>query len=196
MEDNNRSRILVAAYNLFNNRGYRSVTVQDLATELGMSKKTLYQYFNGKEEIAAAVIEEKMKSITEFIKKFDIEKSDPLLIIREIILFLGKESLRFGPLFLMDIEKYLPNLAYKYKGFREESKQVLEYLLKRAHEMGKIKDVPTHLIMQILNESLRTLVKPEFLSQNPYSKTEVIETFIDIFFSGIVVPEKCSVKGD
>ena len=44
--------------------------------------------------------------------------------------------------------------------------------------------------MEILHESLRALVKPDFLSSQNYSRTDVVDTFIDIFFSGIATPTK------
>lgn len=188
MDDINRERIIKAAYHLFNTRGYRSVTVQDLAEEVGMSKKTIYQYFDGKEEIAKAVVEETINRINQIKDNPDLEELNPLIALREILLQARNGSLRFGALFLMDMQKFLPDLAAKYKQFREEGKQTVEHLLKKAQEMGLLKDIPINLVMEILHESLNSLTKPEFLSQHSYSMQEVTTIFIDIFFSGIALP--------
>lgn len=190
MENINRIRILQAAHELFYTRGYRSATINDLANKLGMSKKTIYLYFSSKEEIATSVVEETMKKIAELMNKSELTQSDPLFVLRENFINSKDEFLRFSPLFLMDIQKYLPQLAVRYKQFREERKHVIENLLVRAKELGHIKDIPIHLVMEILHESLRALVKPDFLSSQIYSRTEVVDTFIDIFFSGIATPAK------
>jgi len=190
MENINQIRILQAAHELFYIRGYRSVTIKDLADKMGMSKKTIYQYFTSKEEIATAVVNETIKKITETMNKSEFTQVDPLIVIRENFINPKDEFLRFSPLFLMDIEKYLPELAVVYKKFRGERKQVIENLFKSAKELGLIKDIPIHLTMEILHESLHALVKSEFLLEHNYSKSNVVDTFIDIFFSGIAAPAK------
>ncbi len=189
MDTINEMRILQAAHELFYTRGYRSATIKDLADKLGMSKKTIYQYFSSKEEIATAVVYETMKKIGELMDKSEFTQSNPLIVLRENFINSKDEFLRFSPLFLMDIEKYLPLLAVKYKQFREERKKVIEDLLISAKEIGLIKDIHIHLAMEILHESLRALTKPEFLSAQIYSRTDVVDTFIDIFFSGIAAPK-------
>jgi AcrR family transcriptional regulator len=53
-----RERILQKAHDLFNRYGIRSVTMDEIATQIGMSKKTIYQSFANKDELVDAVIEE------------------------------------------------------------------------------------------------------------------------------------------
>ena len=50
-----KERILLKAHDLFNKYGIRSVSMDDIAAQLGMSKKTLYQYYADKEELVNAV---------------------------------------------------------------------------------------------------------------------------------------------
>ena len=54
--DPNRQRIVEAARAHFLSHGFRSVTMDDLATELGISKKTLYTHFPGKFDLLEAVL--------------------------------------------------------------------------------------------------------------------------------------------
>jgi AcrR family transcriptional regulator len=186
LEDINRTRILNTARFLFNNRGYRSVTVDDLAKELGMSKKTIYQYFHGKEEIATAVVEATLKNISKLKDIPALNQSNPLQTLREILMKADHESLRFGPLFLMDMAKYLPALSDSYNRVRDDGKQIIKSLFLAAQELGHIKqDIPIDLLMEIFHEALRALVKPEFLLQHNYSMNDVRDTFVDIFFKGI-----------
>jgi AcrR family transcriptional regulator len=50
-----KERILLKAHELFNRYGIRSVSMDDLSAQLGMSKKTLYQYFADKDELVNAI---------------------------------------------------------------------------------------------------------------------------------------------
>ncbi|WP_400192476.1 TetR/AcrR family transcriptional regulator [Hymenobacter sp. B81] len=52
-----KDRILLAAVGLFMCKGIRSVSMDDIATELGMSKKTLYKWFENKDQIVLAVMQ-------------------------------------------------------------------------------------------------------------------------------------------
>jgi AcrR family transcriptional regulator len=187
MENVNRIRILQVARDLFNARGYRSVTVQELAEKLGISKKTIYQYFTSKEEIATAVVEETMESLDEiqvqFINMAKESQSDPLFLIKEILIHAKNESMRFGPLFKMDMEKYLPDLANKFKQFRIESKQNIERLLQRAQEIGLLKDIPINLAMEILSVCLKAIVQLE--NRDRFSTEDALDLFLDIFCNGI-----------
>ena len=57
-----RQRILARARNDFLAQGFRSVTMDDLAAELGMSKKTLYVHFPSKKALLEAIVSDKFRS--------------------------------------------------------------------------------------------------------------------------------------
>src|SRR5205085_2956305 len=57
-----KERILVKAHDQFNRYGIRSVSMDDIAATLGMSKKTLYQHFEDKEELVGACFSQVMEN--------------------------------------------------------------------------------------------------------------------------------------
>src|SRR5438045_9595234 len=61
--NSNRQRIVAAARGHFFNHGFRSVTMDDLAEELGVSKKTLYAYFPAKTALLEAVLADKFADV-------------------------------------------------------------------------------------------------------------------------------------
>ena len=185
MEHSNRRRILQVAHNMFNARGYRGVTIKELADQLGMSKKTIYQYYSGKEDIAAAVVEVCIKRLDEVAKIFDEPGIDPQFAIKEMLMHLKKESLRLSPLFIMDMEKYLPQLANRYNEFRNEKKQRVSELLKEAQHMDLIQDMPIPLVTEILAVCLKALVQSDSFSKLGFSTPYVLDVFLDIFGKGI-----------
>src|SRR5437764_10816989 len=67
--DPNRQRIVEAARAHFFNHGFRSVTMDDLAEELGISKKTLYAHFPGKINLLEAVLANKFASVETTLKE-------------------------------------------------------------------------------------------------------------------------------
>lgn len=185
MENVNRLRIMNAARDLFNTRGYRNVTVQDLSEKLGMSKKTIYQYFVSKEEIAAAVLDETMSNMDRLYDSCerDPSQSDPLTVLKLFVLLAKDEMIRLGPMFRHDLEKFLPELNGKYQKFSNEKKKRLGQLLEKAQEMGLIKeDISVHLTIEILLKCIKALVQQD----NRFQSEDGIDLFLDIFCKGIV----------
>jgi len=185
MENTIRLRIIQVAHKMFNERGYRNVTIKDLAEQLGMSKKTIYQYFSGKEEIAAAVVEECIRRLDEVAKITDTPDLAPRDAIKEILMRTKEETLRFGALFMMDMEKYLPELAQRYQTFRNEKKQVINEFLQKAQHMELIKDVPIPLVTEILSVCLKSLARSDSFAQLGFSTSYVLDVFLDIFGKGL-----------
>src|SRR5438874_10407025 len=64
-----RQRIVDAARAHFFSHGFRSVTMDDLAEELGVSKKTLYNHFPGKIELLEAVLADKFAGVEAKLKE-------------------------------------------------------------------------------------------------------------------------------
>lgn len=59
--DEVKKKVIAAAHNVFHQKGYRDATMSDIATALGVTKPTIYHYFDGKEELLAAVAEHERK---------------------------------------------------------------------------------------------------------------------------------------
>src|SRR5947207_13354540 len=66
--DPNRQRIVDAARVHFFSHGFRRVTMDDLAEELGISKKTLYAHFRGKFDMLEAVLADKLAGVEATLK--------------------------------------------------------------------------------------------------------------------------------
>lgn len=186
MEDANRLRILQAAQDLFQTRGYRSVTIQDLADRLGMSKKTIYQYFTGKEEIAVAVVEGLMGRISQTVEQSELDSSDPLLVLRQTVEQVKLHVLNLGPLFLEDIKKYLPDLWQRIEQFRSHKLQFIEGFLERAQAEGKTRDISPHVTTLIFMETVRAVVQPDSIAKYGVPMNDVIEELLDLFYYGIM----------
>jgi AcrR family transcriptional regulator len=186
VEEANRIRIVQAAQDLFQTRGYRSVTIQDLADRLGMSKKTIYQYFAGKEEIAVAVVEGLMGRITQTVAQSELDPSDPIVVLRQTVEQVKHHVLKLGPLFLEDIKKYLPDLWLRIEQFRSEKLLFIERFLERAHEEGLTQDISPRLTTLIFMESVRSVVQPDSIAKYGVPMPEVIDTLLNLFWNGIM----------
>jgi len=71
-----RERIISYAREHFMHEGFSKVTLDEIATELGMSKKTLYKYFEDKEDLLRAGIEENLRNIAREIDAISTSEGD------------------------------------------------------------------------------------------------------------------------
>lgn len=186
MEDFNRERILQAADALFNTRGYKSVTIDDLAEKLGISKKTIYVHFDSKKDIATAVVEDILQHITKKLDEAPLMDENPIDVLRTTIDQIKNEVLRIRPIFMADIQKLLPKLWLRVVTYRDEHiiKFMCELILK-AQQLGLAKPLNPMLASQIFLDSLQTMAVPDVMMKSGFSVSEVIDTLTEIFIGGI-----------
>jgi AcrR family transcriptional regulator len=113
-----KERILVKSQELFNKYGIRSVSMDDIAAQLGMSKKTLYQYYADKDELVNACFDIQIQTnrhqCVECVKAGENA-------IHEIFLSFDmmKDLLTtMNPSVLFDMKKYHPSAFRKFEDFR------------------------------------------------------------------------------
>src|ERR1041384_3520028 len=127
-ETNTRVRIRDKAKELFLRFGIRSVSMDDIAAQLGMSKKTIYQYFTDKDELVEAVIVHK---INQMQKECTDSRKDAKDAVHEIFLVMERiiDQLRnMNPMIIYDLEKF------HFRAFQRFSEHKNKFLAKMIEE--------------------------------------------------------------
>ncbi len=132
----NKERILIKAEELFMQYGIRSVSMDDIANHLGMSKKTLYQYFTDKDELVDAVVDTHIQEIQNDC--LDCRK-DATDAVHEIFITMERimeEFSNMNPMLLHDMEKF----HFKaYRRFKDHKDKFLAQMI-RENIIWGIKD--------------------------------------------------------
>ena len=114
--DANRQRIVDAARGHFFNHGFRSVTMDDLAVELGISKKTLYAHFPGKIDLLEAVLADRFEGVETMLKEVTrAQPHDFPATLQELLAGTQRELDEIKPPFVRDMRQKAP------QGFRLSS---------------------------------------------------------------------------
>lgn len=185
MDQSTLKRVLDTATQLFNLRGYKSVTMDDLAKSLGMSKRTLYQYFSSKEEVAAYVVNEILQEINRAMDQVQLSP-DPIRGIRETIEQVKGNLLQLNPIFMDDLKRYLPELWERLEDIRgNKFKLLVESALCEAQLQGYRLAFNPRVSAAILVASAQAVIQPEFIIRNGFTVSEVADTLIGIFISGL-----------
>lgn len=115
-----KERIQLKAEELFKRYGIRSVTMDEISNQLGISKKTLYQSYTDKEEIVSAVFD-RMIGNNKQLCMADRENADNA--IHEVFLAFDHVLEMFtemNPAIVFDLQKYHPNVALKLAAYKYE----------------------------------------------------------------------------
>ncbi len=188
MEDREtREKILTGAQGLFLKYGIRSVSMDDIARHLSISKKTIYQYFADKDEIVTVVSAyhlENDKRVFEEIKGTSRNAIDELVKVAECI---KNEFKTMNPMLLFDLQKYhlkAWNLWLEHK--QDHVRQSIISNLKQGIEEGFFRAELNPDIIGIARLELVQLTFDDRLfSTSKYSLAEVNQQLFDHFAYGL-----------
>jgi len=127
------AKIVEDSRNLFLKYGYKSVTMDDVARELGVSKKTLYQYVSNKAELIEKTLEYDIYMMGAWVEEDtspNLNAIDHLLMISRKV---NKDFDELSPSLIFDLKKYYPDL---FKKHIEVKKQVVYLNMKKNIEWG------------------------------------------------------------
>jgi TetR/AcrR family transcriptional regulator, cholesterol catabolism regulator len=186
-----KERILVKANELFNRYGIRSVSMDDIAAQLGMSKKTLYQYYTDKDELVHAVfdiaINVNKHNCLECTKKGENA-------IHEVFLSFDimEEMLKtMNPSVLFDMHKYHPSAYKKFDEFRNGFlyKIIKSNLDRGVKEELYREDIDTDILTRYRLYSVLLSFNPEVFPSIKTNAAYIEQQLIECFVYGLATPK-------
>ena len=185
------ARILDAARTHLFSYGFSAQTMDDLATELGMSKKTLYVHFPSKDAIAAAVLDGIGRSIR---TQLETVLSHPELTFTQklcgVIDVVGSVLGKVSPSILRDLQRYAPHLYQKIEEVRQKNiPYVIGSLIRTGLAEGKVRpEIDPAFAAEFWLQAIRGLVQPAILDRTQLTPRQTLEKAIHLFFDGLLTP--------
>jgi AcrR family transcriptional regulator len=170
--------------------GFYYVTVDQIASELRMSKKTIYNYFSTKNELVETVAINMMEDVSRRIEDIINSKNDSLT--KALVLFevMAGVVVRFSENWLKDLQIHTPKLWKKIDEFRaKRAFTALGSIIKQGQSEGIIIDKPAELIIHIFVNTIRSVVHPDFLYHQKFNYKEAFIHSFEILFNGILTPK-------
>jgi len=188
---NRRSRIIQAAQELFLSRGFRGVTVDDIAGSVGMSKRTLYEEFASKDDLVCAVFDRFLLQVEEGVQKLleHRRSEDPLGLMRATVDFLSRLFRRTEQPFFRDLARHYPHLWDRVEELRSRNLRFLEGMLEEGQRRGYVRsDLHLPVVVAAITSAVQAVASPSFLAQHPYSLDQVLASLFDFFRHGMEEP--------
>jgi TetR/AcrR family transcriptional regulator, cholesterol catabolism regulator len=183
-EMNTIERIKQKAHSLVMQYGIRSVSMDDIATALGMSKKTIYQYFADKDELVEAVIVDTIKENQDCCMA---DKSKAKDAVHEVFLAIEMVQEMFqnmNPTVVYDMEKFHPKaynhfLQHKYNFLYKVIKENIERGIKE--ELYRA-DIDVDVMVKVRLECMMLAFNQQLFPKGKYSfvyvETQLTEHFL------------------
>ncbi len=184
-----KDRIRVAAHDLVMKYGIRTVSMDDIAAQVGMSKKTLYQYYSDKDElikaVVEAIIEENRCECCSHVERADDAIHEVFLAMDMMV-----EMFRdMNPVILYELQKYHPATFQIFQKHKSEFLyQSLMQNIKRgqAEELYRL-DINPEILCKYRMEAMFIPFNPDFQrSLNKYTLLDLEEQIILNFLFGLV----------
>jgi len=190
--DVNRHRIVDAARAHFFSHGFRSVTMDDLAEELGISKKTLYAYFPGKFDLLEAVLAAKFTDVEATLKEVTRAHPDDFpTTLRELLAGTQRELDEIKPPFVRDMRQKAPEVFKLVE--RRRAALIERYMGKffvDGQRLGMVrKDVPAKLIIEILLAMVQAIINPSKMEELGMMPKEGYSGILKIVLEGALTPK-------
>ncbi|TAE72129.1 MAG: TetR/AcrR family transcriptional regulator [Bacteroidetes bacterium] len=183
-------RILVAAETLFRKFGTRSITMDEIASHLGMSKKTIYQTFKDKNEIVLDMMKKHSEYEYQMMNKSSENVNDALEEVSRISEYIVSELKNLNPNFIYDLRKYHREAWDAYEKVRE-TMMVNKITLNMQRGMKEglyMPDLNIEILVRMRMGHFLMIMNEDIFPPEKFSLLELHLFFLDHFLRGIVTP--------
>ena len=193
MSNDQKIHIIKTASELFFRLGIRSVSIDDICRELGMSKKTFYVYFASKDELIEQMLQANIDymecKMKELLAQNDFRKLVKAFVKHQEA---EKNDVRRVPQLVYDLKKYYPRqfADFQVKCFDMQKKYLMRYLELGVNE-GLVRanlniELTAVLFAKIHNDAIRDFEEIEAHNHNMH---QLAHTAMDVFVRGILSEE-------
>jgi AcrR family transcriptional regulator len=187
--DASRQRIVEAARAHFFSHGFRSVTMDDLAEELGISKKTLYVYFPDKMALLEAVLADKFARLESKLKQVSSEHPhDFSTALHELLSSTRHELDEIKPPFVRDMRQKAPHVFKMVERRRGEViSRFFGKLFVEGQRTGMVrKDLPARLLIEILLGAVQAVVNPVKVEELGLTPQTAFASVVKVILDGVL----------
>jgi AcrR family transcriptional regulator len=182
-------RIVAAARRHFLAHGFRRVTMDDLAEELGMSKKTLYAAFPSKIDLVRAVVLDKFRTIEADLDGILSRNSpDDLSVLHDLLACVQQHAAEIQPPFVRDIRREAPEV---FELVQSRRRAVIQRYFGTLFDNGRRagifrKDISTRMMIEILLGVTEALMNPAKMAELGLTPKAGFSLVISVILEGVL----------
>lgn len=184
-----RNRIITKAHELFVQYGFSKSTMEEIAEQLSISKKTLYKHFRNKEEVLREGFNTMKCEIEGQIDAIINDKEmDFMQKLSRIMLYVADKVNQFKGHFMTDLQKNHPQIYAEIQEFRRKNTYAkMSLLINEGVEKGVFRaDIDKNLLVIMYTSAINAVINPDVLSKLPLSGEAAYRSIISVLFEGML----------
>lgn len=167
--------------------GIRSVTMDEVSRELGISKKTIYQYFENKDELVCSVAYSHLSRETKEFEAIAFDSTDAIDELHQIAICMRKNFTEINPSMLHDLQKYHPDAWAIFMEFKMNIIGNILQNLERGIKEGFYRPEINAEVLSIMRfEQLQLVFDDRLFPREKFSFLEVQMQVFEHFVYGIL----------
>ncbi len=184
-----KEKILYFTHAKFITEGFYKTTMDEIAKDLQMSKKTIYKHFDSKELLLSEVCDMRIGLMNEYLEDVIESNDDAITKFLRILHKQKSMALNCSPAWFRDLDVHAPHLRKKFDIVRKEKvTTLLEKLLEQGKKEKVVQNIPVDIIITALNGAMEAVTHADFVLNSKYSFHEAMRITAEIFFNGFLTP--------
>jgi AcrR family transcriptional regulator len=186
-----QERILDTAFGLFRQYGTRSITMDDIATRMGISKKTLYAHFVDKDDMVVHAISRFLQVIQEEERMLRARAANAIEELFEVMNMMDERLRNMNPVIMLDLQKFHSRAFLVFQDYRNNSlRTVIRENLERGISEGLYrKDLEVSILTQFRIASAMLCFQPEVFPIAGFEMGKVQRVLLEHFLYGVASAE-------
>lgn len=183
-------KIVETASQLFLNRGIKAVSMDDVAQQLGISKRTLYEHFSSKDELVMKCFELQSLKAKESHEAITTEGKDVIEIFVEHLYLVITQLKTVSIAYLQDVSRMCkPDASARIAEEKVRNHELFKEYITKGQENGWFrKDVSVELTLGIFTEQSQTI--KELYATGKYTMEDIFLNLFVAYLRGL-----CTLKG-
>ncbi len=183
-------RLYRQGWEIFQQDGIRAFTVETLARQLGVSKKTIYKVVKTREELIERIVTHTLNSIKAGLQGVIGNEADPVQQFITVGEFLATSLSRVQVNRMLELKVRHPRIWKLIEEFRFERREQFANILYEAQKQGLLKaDLEIDVFVRLYMYMVNSIFQPEFFVQNNLIIPDTIRLFFKIISEGIFTAE-------
>lgn len=183
-----KAEIARSAGELFMQYGIKSITMDDLARHLSISKKTIYQHYSDKKELVAHATRAMLEHERDECEQMFANAPDAIAEIHALSQYMRSHILKVNPSLFLDLQRYYKDGYKIYMEYKEKVfLKLIHDSLVRGQEEGFFRaSINPQILARLRNEEIQLAFEYQVFPRDKFDFQEVQLQLFDHFVHGII----------
>ena len=185
-----KEKILAKFYELATHHGIKRITIDMLAKECGISKKTVYKYFQSKDEIVNKFANSIIKTLSNEFDKIQLLEENPEQVMNKFFEIIYEIIKTIPTTIIEDARRFYPEIEKKIEKIRGEYTIIFIKNIKKGIKAGVFRDINPKFIEGFYTAAVERVFNPDFILENNLTVQESIASLRTMLLYGLINTDK------